>query len=96
MSDSVGVPIGKMAESLLGVGIGKEDKRFGREAKEAREVSVPRKVIVDDDDDDDDASSKGKGIPWFLIISIAVLILVIGVGGFMAYKYWKRRQEEIA
>lgn len=24
-----------------------------------------------------------------------MLVIVVGIAGFMAYKYWKRRQEEI-
>jgi hypothetical protein len=36
-----------------------------------------------------------KGLPWFLIGSIVVLVIVVGIAGFMAYKFWKRRQQEM-
>jgi cytoskeletal protein RodZ len=85
--------IGKMTENLLGV-------KMTGDAKKSRHIvekKSAKKEVRDDSDDEEvsDESSKGR-IPWFLIISIVVLIVVVGVAGFMAYKYWKRRQEEIA
>lgn len=75
-------PIGKAASELLGVRLGGE-----------KPVSkVPAKSLADLDDTEEEPK---KGIPWFLIGSIVVLVIVIGIAGYMAYKYWKRRQQEV-
>jgi hypothetical protein len=86
---SEGVPIGKIAENILKVKMTGDTGGKKKEALE-RDMAVRKKG-----GDEDEGEAKKGGLPWFLIISILVLIVVIGVGGFMAYKYWKRRQEEM-
>jgi heme/copper-type cytochrome/quinol oxidase subunit 2 len=49
---------------------------------------------VDKEEETSEETPK-KGLPWFLSGSIIVLVIVIGVAGYMAYKYWKRRRDEM-
>jgi hypothetical protein len=76
-------PIGKAAQEILGVRLGAEKPQHKGQAKS----------LVDLDETDEEPK---KGIPWFLIGSIVVLVIVIGIAGYMAYKYWKRRQQEVS
>jgi cytoskeletal protein RodZ len=85
MSDlpSTAKPIGKAAQEILGV-------RFGADKPAAK---APAKSLVDLDEAEDEPK---KGIPWFLVGSIVVLVIVIGIAGYMAYKYWRRRQQDVS
>lgn len=87
MAESFPVPIGRMTESLLGVKMGEPAR-----APRARHSVVQKRV---ESDDEEEQEEKKGGFPWFLVISIVVLAVVVGIAGFMAYKYWKRRQEEM-
>jgi cytoskeletal protein RodZ len=87
---SEGVPIGKIAENILKVKMTGDDAKA--EKKDALEKDMIKRKRADEEEE---AEPKKGGMPWFLILSILVLVVVIGVVGFMAYKYWKRRQEEM-
>lgn len=85
MSDEkIARPIGKLTQELLGEPFPDEEKRAERRRK-AQHVAV----VVDEEKEE-------GGIPWFLIGSIVILIIVVGIAGFIAYKYWKRRQAEMS
>jgi cytoskeletal protein RodZ len=76
--DKVARPIGKLTQELLGEPFPDEEKRPLRKHKSASHA-------------DSAEEKEERGIPWFLIGSIVVLIIFVGIAGFIAYKYWKKR-----
>lgn len=83
MSGEQRTPLTKMAQSMLGVSLS------GAEARPLRQAREPEAGAEDAEE------PPKKGTPWFLIMSIVVLVAVVAIAGYFVYKMWRNKREQI-